>query len=168
MNEIWRDIKDYEGLYQVSNLGKIKSLKRQGTNGGILKAVKTKNGYLHIELSKNKKLRTFSVHRLVTEAFIENTENKPQVNHKDGDKTNNCVSNLEWCTAQYNIDYSNSKRVNQYDKQGNFIKTWKSMKEAERELNICNSNISRCCNGKAKTTGGYIWRYDDENMWQNK
>jgi len=96
MEEIWKDIKDYEGLYQVSNFGRVKSIYRiriQHIN---------EFGYYRIVLSKNSKLKTFSTHRLIAEVFLENPNNLPEINHKDGNKQNNCVSNLEWCTSSYN------------------------------------------------------------------
>lgn len=158
--EIWKDIKGYEGLYQVSTSGQIKSMKRQGANGNIRKNAKGGHGYLQIMLSKNGSTKTFLVHRLVAETFIPNPNGHPEVNHKDQDKHNNDVSNLEWCTSQYNMDYSNSKQVIQYDKQGNIVNVWKSTKEIERVLGIRNSYISGCCNGRTKTSCGYVWRYD--------
>ena len=105
--EEWKDVENYEGLYQVSNLGRVKSLK--DNNGKprekIMKQGKTKNGYLRIMLCKNGKRERFLVHRLVANAFIPNPNNFKCVNHKDEDKTNNCVNNLEWCTYQYNNTY---------------------------------------------------------------
>ena len=143
--EIWKDYKDYEGLYQASNLGRMRSLDRwvKGPNssirfckGRILKPCTTKDGYLLVNLCKNGKVKSFLVHRLVAEAFIDNTDNLPQVNHKDENKLNNNVDNLEWCDAQYNSNYGTrterlskskingkcSKIVLQYDLNGNFIK----------------------------------------------
>ena len=114
MTEIWRDIKDYEGFYQVSNLGRIKSLDRVVINvngkkslykGKVLSIHYDKNGYVKVCLNKNNKRRKFSVHRLVAEAFIPNPNNYPEVNHIDEVKTNNKVSNLEWCTSEYNKSY---------------------------------------------------------------
>lgn len=99
--EIWKDVAGYEGLYQISNLGRVKGLKRNK-----ILALKDNQGYLKIGLRKPKdKQRFFSVHRLVAIAFIPNPNNYPQINHKDECKTNNCVSNLEWCTAKYNCNY---------------------------------------------------------------
>ena len=151
---VWKDIDGYEGLYQVSIFGEVRNTKgrtRKGVLGG--------HGYLQIMLSKCGKTRTFLVHRLVAQAFIPNPDGLPEVNHKDENKQNNAVDNLEWCTPQYNMDYSNAKWVHQYDKQGNYIKSWKSTKEVERVLHISNGNISNCCNGRVKTAGGYVWRY---------
>lgn len=103
MKEVWKDIKGYEGLYQVSNLGNVKSLKFNKEK--ILIPLFDKN-YLFIQLWKNGKYKRYKVHRLVAEAFIPNTNEYSCVNHKDENKQNNCVDNLEWCTNQYNIEYS--------------------------------------------------------------
>lgn len=114
MEEFWKDIKGYEGFYQVSNLGRVKSLaKYQKGNGGsifwrketILKPANSGRGYLMVVLIKNKKRKSYILHRLVADAFIPNPYNLPQVNHKDENKTNNVVSNLEWCDNKYNSNY---------------------------------------------------------------
>lgn len=101
--EIWRDIKDYEGLYQVSNLGRVKSLKYGKEK--ILKGYKYRGGYLRVDLYKERKVKHFPIHRLVASAFINNPNNLPQVNHKDEDKTNNCAENLEYCDSSYNTNF---------------------------------------------------------------
>lgn len=114
IQEIWKDIKDYEGLYQVSNLGRIRSLDKMVWNGQsywemkgkILIPGKDKDGYLQIGLYKNKKRKGFKIHRLVSEYFIENEENKPEVNHKDGNKQNNNANNLEWVTSSENSTHA--------------------------------------------------------------
>lgn len=181
MEEKWKDIKNYEGLYQVSNLGRVRSLnhiRKNGksennvyiTKGRILKAAIQNVGYMFVVLSKNGKTKGYRVHRLVAEAFIPNPNNYKCVNHKDENKQNNCVNNLEWCTHEYNNNYGtkpmkiakgNSKKVNQYDLDGNFIKQWESLMEAERYLKIKKSHvgISACCKGKIKTSYGYRWKY---------
>lgn len=114
--EIWRDIKGYEGLYQVSNLGRVKSLERYVKGIYGLRKVQQKiisitrirtNGYMQVHLTKNGIAKTYQVHRLVAEAFIPNPHNLPIVNHKDENKINNCVWNLEWCTYSYNLTYGN-------------------------------------------------------------
>ena len=168
MQEIWKDIKDYEGIYQVSNFGRIKNKTK------ILSPQISNCGYLRIIL-KNKH---YSVHRLVAETFIPNFKNKPQVNHIDGNKTNNSVTNLEWVTDSENQihNYKNlqfkpsmlnkkgknhvaSKNIYQFDKNNNFIKEWTSIVEASKTLNICACNITQCAKGDRKTAGGFIWKY---------
>jgi hypothetical protein len=106
MLEIWEDIKNYEGLYQISNLGMVRSLPRRSTQGGILKLGLNRDGYYHVSLSKNSVRETLKVHRLVAENFVPNPENKSCVNHKDGIKVNNEVVNLEWCTHKENSTHA--------------------------------------------------------------
>lgn len=112
LGEEWKDIKGYEGLYQVSNLGRVRSLSRYVKHrtiyilkGKLLKQRTRGKGYLAVTLCKNSKLKHYYVHRLVAEAFIPNPNNLPQVNHKDENKSNNCVDNLEWCDDKYNTNY---------------------------------------------------------------
>lgn len=164
--ERWEQIKDYEGLYEVSNLGRIRNKK----TGRILKPLKNTNGYLRLDLCKNGIRRAAKVHRLVAEAFIPNPQNLPCVNHKDENKINNCLDNLEWCTYEYNNNYGTikerisekiSKPVLQYDLLGNFIREWPSIIKVEEELGINDGNISSCCSGRLKTAGGYLWKYKD-------
>ena len=168
MKEIWKDIKDYEGLYQVSNLGRIKSLKGYHRKERILKLRNNLYGYLTVGLSKYNKVKRRKIHRLVAEAFIPNPNNYEQVNHIDGNKLNNAVFNLEWCNRSYNMKHAYENNllscvpVNQYDKEGNFIKTWKGAEYVMKELGICNSNITKCCQGKRYSAGGYVWRYVDD------
>lgn len=112
MKEIWKDIKGYEKLYQVSNLGNVRRIKfinnrTQKDKIKMLKLIKDKKGYLKINLWKNNKSKMFLVHRIVAETFILNSNNLPQVNHKDENKSNNCVENLEWCSQKYNNNYGN-------------------------------------------------------------
>jgi hypothetical protein len=181
-NEKWEDIKGYEGIYQISNLGRVKSLKREieyiGRNQyssykrkqiieeKILKYSFDKDGYAQVGLAKDGKLKTKRVHFLVAQAFIPNPMNYDQINHKDENKTNNAVDNLEWCSVAYNNAYgSRSKKINQYDLKGNFIKSWKSAAEAAKELKLKKaSNITSCCKRRkyTNTAYGYIWRYADE------
>ena len=124
MKEIWKDIKDYEQLYVVSNTGKIKSLARKNTNGGILKPSHNKDGYLQVILCKNGKTKCFKCHRLVAEQFIPNLNNKPEVNHIDGNKENNDISNLEWVTTSENVIHAFKKEL----RVSNFIKYNQSKK----------------------------------------
>lgn len=168
--EIWRDVAGYEGLYKVSNLGNVMSLKHKKPK--LMKPGKYGNGYLFVILSNhNKSLKGNSIHRLVAQAFLPNPNNLPQVNHKDEDKTNNRVSNLEWCDAKYNLNYgtvqerkakSKSKPVLQYDKNENLLNEYPSAIDAERKTGIYQENICMVCKGKLKSTGGYLWRYKDD------
>lgn len=174
-NEIWKDIYfiqdsvvyDYRGLYQVSNLGNVRSLERviNGRWGRtrrksiMLKPKKDRDGYFNVTLCKNGKLKTFKLHRLVGYIFVSNPNNSPEINHINENKNCNEYWNLEWCTKPYNVKYSNSKKVNQYDLEGNHIRTWNSTKDIERELKFKSCCISSCCNGKQKTSYGYYWKY---------
>lgn len=179
MEEIWKYIKEYPN-YMISSYGRIKSLGNNKTRKEkILKPKKKRNGYLQVHLSKNGKLKSFQIHRLVAEAFIPNPNNYPQINHKDENKGNNVVSNLEWCTAKYNSNYgslnerksqtlkgnTNQKKrcVLQYTINGDFIKEYFSIKEAENETNIAATNIGKCCRGLFKQMGGFKWRYKEES-----
>lgn len=156
--EIFKDIEGYEGLYQVSNMGNVKSLGNGGSNASrerILKPIKLKNGYLQVGLYKEGKLKHYIIHRLVAQAFIDNPNNYPQVNHKDEDKTNNKVENLEFCDCQYNIDYSLSKQVMCLETG----KIYPSTHQVERELGYNIGSISKCCNGKLKTAYKFHWQY---------
>lgn len=151
--EEFRDVPGYEGTYEVSNWGRVRR------NGKILKPCKNRKGYLLVSLFKNGTKKNARLHRLVASVFIPNPQNLPQINHKDEDKTNNAVNNLEWCDSKYNNNYSLSKPVLQFDLQGNFVREWPSMMKVEEEIGISNSSISMCCSGKVKTAGGFIWKY---------
>lgn len=155
--EIWKDIEGYEGLYQVSNLGNVKNNKNK-----IMKLAKEKNGYLRINLSKNGFKKRMSIHKLVAMTFIPNPNNYPQINHKDENKQNNCVDNLEWCTQIYNINYGNATK--KHSKRVKCIETgiiYNSTRDAERKTNIAHNYISKCCLKRKyyKTAGGYHWCY---------
>ena len=181
----WKDIDGYEGLYQVSNLGRVKSLDRYMNNKHGTKTLKKgrilinslvkRTGYLRVSLSKNGNFISKRVHQLVAIAFIPNPNCYNQINHKDENKQNNCVDNLEWCNSKYNNNYGNhrlrisqthnknqknSKKVYQYDKSNNLIKIWNSTREVGRFFNIDNNTISRCCRGKNKLLYGFIWKYN--------
>lgn len=184
MVEIWKNIDGYEGLYQVSNCGRVRSFDRwvigksnskRLMKGRIMKLIKDSKGYLHVQLCKNGKINCYLVHRLVAQAFLDNPNNLPIINHRDECKTNNVVENLEWCTASYNMNYNDgqkrrgvkkingklAKKVNQYSLEGQFIKEWESAHEVQRQLGYSRGNISTCCLDKRKTAYGYIWRYAD-------
>lgn len=184
--EEWKDIPDYEGLYQASNFGRIKSLDRNTKcfvsnqyksniktirhfKGKILKPGIDKNGYKKINLNKNGKTRYFRVCRLVATTFIPNNDKTLQINHKDENKENDNADNLEWCTCKYNQNYgtrneriskSRMRKVYQYDLQGNFIKGFESLNSAAKSVNGDYKNISAVCSGRQKTHKGYIWKYE--------
>ena len=168
MKEIWKDILGYEGLYQVSNFGRVKSLKRKWViKDKILKPTKNRNGYIMIILCKKSMRKNILLHRLVAEAFLPNPHNLPQVNHKDEQKNNNVVTNLEWCDAKYNNCYGTklnryslkrSKPVLQYTLDGEFVREWASTMECGRN-GFQQGNIIRCCIGKYKQHKGFIWKF---------
>ena len=168
-NEVWKDVVGYEGLYKVSNLGRIKSLHQyKGTDERCIQPIENGRGYLFVGLHKDRQQRHRYIHRIVAEAFIDNPDGLPQVNHKDENKANNSVDNLEWCTNEYNENYgtgnlrsakARSKAVVQYDRDGNIIKVWDGMSEAAKALGKRNNHIHECCKGKIKTAHGYVWRY---------
>ena len=172
--EKWKDIKGYEGYYQISNLGRIKSLPRDvGSNRckkeTIMKTSIDKDGYEHLVLCKDGKQKHFRVNRLVAQAFIPNPNNYPVVNHKDENKTNNDVKNLEWCTNEYNHNYgTRNERVGKsLSKKVICITTgeiFNSMREACRKYNISSGSMTECCQGKRKTAGGYKWEYFKEEI----
>jgi len=173
-NEIWKDIKGYEGLYQVSNIGRVKSLERTvpRKNGSklpikerILKPKANRDGYLTVVLCKGSgKRKGFLVHRLVCEAFHKNPKNKPCVNHIDENKTNNTAGNLEWCTYSENNKHGTRtartcKSVGQYTPNGELVKIWQSTREVERQLGFSNNHIGDVARGERKTAYGYVWKY---------
>ena len=168
MKEEWKVIKENPN-YIVSNMGNVKSLNYRRTGREkILKLKIDKNGYQIVGLWKNGIKKIYSVHRLVAQAFIPNPNNLPQVNHKDENKQNNCVENLEWCDAKYNNNYGTrtkrivekiSKSVLQMDKTNKIIAEFPSIKEAERQLGFRKSHISECCRGKKNTARGFKWAF---------
>ena len=174
MKEIWKDIPEYEGYYQISNLGRIKSLHNYRGKESIIKP-RIKQEYLTIGLRKNNVRKWKRIHRLIAEAFIPNPNNYPVVNHKNENKLDNRIENLEWCTVGYNNTYGSrlkrvkqkvSKPVIQYDLQGNYIKEFESIGDAAREINTNAGNIIKCCkrNPKYNKVKGYVWRYKSEVM----
>lgn len=173
MQEIWKDIQGYEGFYQVSNTGKVKSF-RQSTNfhnqsSHLLKPTIANNGYCQVTLYKeNKSRHKFTVHRLVAEAFIPNPDNLPCINHIDENKLNNNINNLEWCTYSYNNAYGTarirsaekiSKPINQFTLDGTWIASYLSATLASRLLNLNKTNILDCCNHRSDTAYGYKWEF---------
>lgn len=184
MEEIWKDIKGYEGLYQISNYGNIISKRIWVGRTFIQKEKKikptiAKNGYLRVTLSKENKCKYVNIHRLVAEAFIPNPNKYPCINHIDGNKLNNNLKNLEWCSHSYNLKEAyrlglhkshkgaesyRSKKILQYDLNGNFIKEWDYMMQITEVLGYDYTNISKCCNGIYKKSKGYIWKYKEDNI----
>lgn len=161
--EEWRDISGFEGLYQISNQGRVMSFCcKNNRNGYVRKAVPDKDGYMTILLKKDGKYYGKKVHRLVAEAFIENPEKYEQINHKDENKANNVVDNLEWCSCLYNQLYHDKykkscKAIIQIDKEGHEVARFNSIDEASRKTGILSSCISAVLHQKRKTTGGFKW-----------
>ena len=173
--EIWKSIKDYEN-YQVSNLGRVKSL-NYGRTGKeqILKPAKDKDGYLYVGLCKNGKTKLFKIHRLVAQAFIPNIENKPCINHIDCDRQNNCVDNIEWCTIQENNIYAYKiglkkpayKSVIAINITTGEQTYFNSQKEAAEKLNLHPQHINSVLKGRLKRTGNYTFKYKNEDKQEN-
>ena len=172
MTEIWLPIEGYENLYEVSNLGRVRRLASVVTSkagvtrkfsGKILKPVTHRDGYLRVNLCKNGKIKTFRVHRLVASAFIPNPKGLPAVNHKDECKTNNAVSNLEWCTTEYNNNYGTHNERNiklrKIIRCVELDKTFPSILAASKELNLQSGNISHVLTGRRKSAGGYHFEF---------
>lgn len=186
MEEIWKDIRGFEGRYQVSNIGRVRSLdktwltynwKRQGLmeckrKGKLLKPLNRSDGYYGVWLRDGLKKECRSIHRIVAETFIPNPCNLPQINHRDENKSNNRVDNLEWCTAKYNSNYGTRKDrireyniksvmtpIIQYDMNGNVINTFESLSEAERMSGISSVDIAGVCKGRRASTHGYVFKY---------
>lgn len=181
-NEEWKDIPEYEGLYQASNLGRVKSLERfrKGENGclisvkeRILKPSIKHNGRYRIQLCKQSIVKTYNVHRLVWSAFNGQIPQGYEINHIDENPSNNRLENLNLMTHKENINYGTrnersakkhingkkSKPVLQYDLQDNLIKEFPSLMQVYRELGFSYGHIGDCCNGKLKTAYGYKWKY---------
>lgn len=176
--EIWKDIEGFEGMYQVSNMGNVKSLKRTIWNSGkgcyrtvherILKANKNNDGYLQVQLHQDGKRERYLVHRLVATAFLPNPDNLPQVNHIDENKENNCMDNLEWVTCKENANHGTrnkkiSKPVIGIDMVTGLIVEFPSAKEAKSKLGIAQSHICHCLKGRQKSSGGFAWYYANNN-----
>lgn len=172
MKEQWKDIEGFEGLYQISNTGKVKSFKKSTKLGSpseyILTPTTAENGYANVTLYRSGKKRKFLVHRLVANAFIPNPNNFPQINHRDEDKLNNNVENLEWCTAKYNNKYGTAsiraaitkgRKVEQYLPTGEHLATYTCVSVASKITGVKPYSIKDCCCGKSATGGGYLWKY---------
>ncbi len=172
MEEIWKNIEGYGGTFQVSNLGRVKTFNymNSGTER-VLKPKKHNKGYLQIQLIKGRKNKTFTIHRLVAEAFIPNPDKLPYVNHKDENKQNNNVNNLEWCSSSYNALYSMNlhpdrkrkptyyQKINQLDLNGNVVRTWENARSIFIQTGMSDWSIAECCRGKRHTAYGYKWQY---------
>ena len=161
--EQWKPCPEFENKYLISSHGRILGIGTYNTckKGELIKQFKKngRNGYMQVRLYDGGRAKTFEVHTLVAKAFIPNPNSLPMVNHIDEDKTNNCIENLEWCTNKYNIRYSQTKKVDVYTKDGEFIETLDAVIDASAKYNIPTSNISRCCLSKDGTTKGYQFRY---------
>jgi len=151
--ENWLPVKGYEGLYEVSDMGNVRRV-----NGNLLTPSVNKGKYLYVRLSRSSDEKQFYIHRLVAMAFLPNPHNHPEVNHKDENKQNNTVSNLEWCSHIYNAQYSKGKAVEQVAPDGTVVKVWSCGMEAERN-GFSQSAISKCCLGLQEKHKGFMWRY---------
>ena len=173
----WRDIKGYEGLYQVSDEGEVKSLGNGNSSNSkerILKSANNGWGYLQVLLYKNGKRKRFLIHKLVAMMFLPNPSNLPEINHKDENKQNNKVDNLEFCDRKYNTNYGtrnqkiaeknsngkSSKPVTQYSLNGHFIRQYPSTMEVQRTFGYNHNYISSACIGKYNQAYGYRWSYN--------
>lgn len=171
MEEIWKEIDGFDGDYMVSNLGRVKSVRRN-----IILRQSIRNGYERVTLCANNSQKDYYIHRLVAHAFIPNPNNYPIVNHKDENRTNNRVDNLEWCTRKYNASYGTrnirtaikqSKKVYQYDMEGNLLEIFPSCISVQRKLGYKQGTISSCCLGKIKSYKGFIFKYE-KNVVKHK
>lgn len=187
MQEIWKDIEGYEGLYQVSDQGRIKSMRYstryrcnmvEGAKPHIIKPSPTANGYRSVTLYKGPGVRRkYLIHRLVAMAFVPNPNGFDSVNHKDEDKSNNCASNLEWCTIYYNNNYGTARLRTSYTKgspimqstlEGIPIAIYASVGIAESVTGVDRHGIIDCCHGKIGASGGYLWKRLEESPFSQK
>lgn len=175
-NRTWGDIKGYEGLYQVSNYGEVRSFLRC-IDGYVMTPRANQYGRLSVVLYANGKGKNFLVHRLVALSFVPNPRNLNEINHKDGNPKNNHHSNLEWCTSSENTrhafanglivhpigaDWYHARKVEQYDFNGVHVKSWGCILDAATALGLCPSTITKCCKGKINSSGGYLWKYTND------
>ena len=183
MQEIFRSVPGYEGLYSISDMGTLKTHKRQGTDERVIIGYKDRTGYLRATLMKNGEGKSFAVHRLVCMAFLDNPENKRTVNHKNGNKTDNRLENLEWMTHSENHLHSyeqlarkssmsgksgalhhNAKSVTKICKTTGSITMYPTLREAARSsstTSFCEGHISACCNGTRNSHKGFYWKFTD-------
>lgn len=181
MEEIWKDIAGFEGLYRISSRGNVKSVNYKNTKTErILTPKKNNAGYLWVELRKNGKASCMLIHRLVAMAYIPNKYNLPQVNHRDENPRNNCVENLEWCTPSQNVQYSinlhpertrgrertrkpykHLRSVVQKNLDGTVVRTYPCTADVTFEHKYNQWSIIQCCNGKRKKAYGYKWEFAD-------
>lgn len=177
---MWKEIPEWSGLYEVSNLGRIKSLRRPHVPSDVIKKPqKTREGYLHIQLANKEIKKCVYIHRVVAEVFIPNPDGKTQVNHKNGNPADNRVNNLEWCTTSENILHSfaelgrqgsqigntganspHHKGVMQYSKSGCFVQKYDSIKQAAESAGVTSAAIIRACKNFEMSSGGYRWKYE--------
>lgn len=178
MQEIWKPVVGWEGLYEVSNFGNVRSLDRyvnqvnckRFCKGQLLKPTFHKTKYYIVTLRNSGFQKVLKVHQLVMNAFNPNTSNeKLEINHIDGNTHNNRLDNLEWCTHQENLQHASKhnllsvyKPINQYDLNGNFIKRWNSMKEAREFYNLGINSLRNACKRNSGVHKGYIWRYAEK------
>ena len=173
MREEWADIEGYEGLYQISTHGRVKNVAKSR----LLKPCKHRTGYLTVMLYKNGAYKRVLIHRLVASAFLPKDSSTYLVNHKDENKENNILENLEWCTREYNMNYGdlgkrlsikrgsgarNKKPVCQIDMNGEIIQVWESIASASRNTGTARTSIYECCRGIHKTANGFKWEYEKD------
>ena len=176
--EHWKEVVGYEGVYEVSDKGRVRSVDRvdrigRKRRGQEIKPATQKNGYKFISINHDGKQKHALVHRLVAEAFLENADGLPEVNHKNENKADNSVENLEWCTHKQNHNYGTGHKksaekqsvsVVQKNVDGEIVARWRSIREAARTTGAGRKEIGRCCNGKLRTSNGYIWEYADDRQ----
>jgi len=175
MKEVWKDITEYEGLYQVSNFGRVKSLAKKDRLGHIrierMMKLGKRHKYLGAWIRKDNVVKPVSVHRIVAKVFIPNPDNKPQVNHKDRNTLNNSVNNLEWCTQLENMKHAEKNNPFMFRKKpiiqminGKKINIFESALDAQRKTGIDNSAIQKCCKNQRKLASGFQWKYLNQTI----